>query len=70
MKAAPITAHTGQISQESKEAIEWLVNDARWLARQSRVYRGRGLVWLADGARANARYSLKLAREYKQGARS
>lgn len=46
MSATPITAQSGQISQESKEAIEWLVNDARYLARQARIYRERGLVWL------------------------
>jgi hypothetical protein len=69
MNATPNTAQTGQISQ-AQEAIEWLVNDARYLARQSRIYLLRGDSWMADKVRANAAHSLNVAREYKQGVRS
>ncbi len=70
MKATPITAQTGQVPQGSKEAIAWLVNDARYLARQSRFYREHGHSWLADRLHAASAHRLSEAREYKQGARS
>lgn len=57
----------GMTQAEIREAIEWLVRDARYLARWARTYRARGLpadVWLADTTRANAAHSLKLARRY------
>ncbi|AVA38038.1 hypothetical protein C3Z06_30985 (plasmid) [Cupriavidus metallidurans] len=53
---------------EIREAIEWLVRDARYLARWARIHRKRGQLagtWLADRTRANASYSFKLARQYK-----
>lgn len=53
---------------EIREAVAWLVKDARYLARWARIYRKRGRPadsWLADRTRANAAHSLKLAREYK-----
>lgn len=55
---------------EIREAVEWLVRDARYLARWARIYRARGRlsdIWLADLTRANATHSLKLARQYKAG---
>lgn len=55
---------------EIQEAIEWLVRDARYLARQARVTRASGrpaAEWSADRIRANAAHSIKLAREYKAG---
>jgi hypothetical protein len=42
---------------EIREAIEWLVRDARYLARWARIHRARGQLagtWLADRTRANA----------------
>lgn len=62
------TAATHQEIASAKaiqEAIEWLVNDARYLARCARVYRQRGDVWLAEKVRANAAHSLKVARSYQ-----
>lgn len=56
---------------EIREAVQWLVNDARYLARWARIYRARGGPadgWLADRTRANAAHSLSLARQYKAGA--
>lgn len=55
---------------ENREAIEWLVRDARFLARQAREIRASGRLaaeWSADRIRANAAHSIKLAREYKAG---
>lgn len=55
---------------EIREAVEWLVRDARYLARSARSYRARGRpadIWLADMTRANATHSLNLARRYKAG---
>ena len=70
MNGTATIAQPGQISQESQDAVEWLVNDARYLARQSRIYRQRGDGWLANRLRANAAHSLSVARDYKQGVRS
>lgn len=55
---------------ETREAVEWLVRDARYLARWARIYRKRGRpadAWLSDRTRANAAHSVGLARRYKAG---
>ena len=48
------------------DAIEWLVKDARYLARRSRIYRQEGNARMAELARANATHSLNLARTHKE----
>ena len=64
-------ATTDNMTQaEIREAVEWLVHDARYLARWARIYRARGLpadAWLAETTRANAAHSLSLARQYRAG---